>query len=197
MGRPLSTEARSKAIDATRALVLERGMECFSVSEVAKRSGVAKTTIYRHWPDGHSLLVESLKAVVSSLPTPNTGSLEQDLLEFVRTALPMVQDTGMRSVFISMMKAADGDPEMRAIHDRMLDERDNPVRTIFQLAQARGELPADLDLDLAADFTEGPFMRRILMQAVELTDAEIVQLVRWIVAGLTAPTATSGCPTSD
>ena len=55
MARPRSEEARRKAIAAAIDLIIERGVANLSIEEVAARSGVAKTTIYRHWPERASL----------------------------------------------------------------------------------------------------------------------------------------------
>ena len=51
MARPRSEEARRKALAAATDLIVERGVANLSIEEVAARSGVAKTTIYRHWPE--------------------------------------------------------------------------------------------------------------------------------------------------
>jgi len=188
MSRPLSPDARAKALAAARELVFERGIEAFTVAGVAARSGVAKTTIYRHWPDAHSLLIDSLHEVIEELPTPNTGSLHDDLLAFFERVLPVILEPGMRSLVIGLMQAAMGDPEVAAIHDRMLQERQNPVRTILQLAIGRGELPADLDISLAIDFLEGPLFRRVLVDNEKVDPPDLEQLIRWAVAGLTLGT---------
>jgi len=41
-------------LDATRAIIVERGDAACTVEEVAGRSGVAKTIIYRHYGDSTS-----------------------------------------------------------------------------------------------------------------------------------------------
>ena len=51
MARPRSDEARRKVLDAARDLIVERGVANLRIEDVAARSGVAKTTIYRHWPE--------------------------------------------------------------------------------------------------------------------------------------------------
>src|SRR5688500_192703 len=49
MGRPRSEEARQAALAATVDLVLAHGVEGVTFEDVAARSGVAKTTLYRHF----------------------------------------------------------------------------------------------------------------------------------------------------
>jgi AcrR family transcriptional regulator len=43
-------------LDAARATVLDFGMRRMTVSEVARRAGVSRMTVYRRYPDGESLL---------------------------------------------------------------------------------------------------------------------------------------------
>ena len=49
MARPRSEEAQKKVLDTAVELVAEVGISGFTVDAVSKRSGVAKTTIYRRW----------------------------------------------------------------------------------------------------------------------------------------------------
>ena len=60
MGRPLSDEARERMLRAALEVVLEIGVPGFTIDEVARRSGVAKTTIYRHFDSRNDLLVGKL-----------------------------------------------------------------------------------------------------------------------------------------
>ncbi|MCB1250406.1 MAG: TetR/AcrR family transcriptional regulator [Acidimicrobiales bacterium] len=189
MARPLSAEARTKALDAAHELLLERGLDGCTVEAVAKRSGVAKTTIYRHWSSAHELLTAALRGLIDTFPTPNTGSLREDLLAYFRHGLPLFTAPGMRSVVLGLMRAAEGDADLRAIHEQLIEHREDPILIIIELAVARGELPPDTDIELAGDFVEGPVFRHVLVRDAVLTDAQLVRLVDWAVAGLRAGTA--------
>ena len=74
MARPRSDEARRKALDAARDLIVDKGVVNLTIEDVAARSGVAKTTIYRHWPERTSLIVDTVNADVRApraRPTPD------------------------------------------------------------------------------------------------------------------------------
>ena len=62
MARPRSEEARRKALEAATELIVERGVANLTMEEVANRSGVAKTTIYRHWPERSALVLDTVRA---------------------------------------------------------------------------------------------------------------------------------------
>ena len=45
------------------------------------------------------------------------------------------------------------------------------MRTVLQLAQGRGELPLDVDLDLTVDMLVGPLIFRLLMRRAQTSSA--------------------------
>lgn len=51
-----ATTTDDPILDAARATVLDFGISRMTVSEVARRAGVSRMTVYRRYPDGDSLL---------------------------------------------------------------------------------------------------------------------------------------------
>ncbi len=49
-GWPRSEDARRAVLDATHALLVEKGLASFSTEAVASRPGVARTSTHRWWP---------------------------------------------------------------------------------------------------------------------------------------------------
>ncbi|MEU4191698.1 TetR/AcrR family transcriptional regulator [Kribbella sp. NPDC026611] len=60
------------------------GADKLSFPVIAERAGVNPTTLYRRWPDVHALLEEVAVAALTrdGETVPDTGSLEQDLIEW-------------------------------------------------------------------------------------------------------------------
>ena len=110
MVRSLSEAARTKMLAAATDLVLDRGVDRFSVDEVARRSGVAKTTIYRHFASAKELLVAALDRAMAAPPTPDTGSLRPDLLEYLASVRPGFADVPLRNLFFEIYTASARDP---------------------------------------------------------------------------------------
>lgn len=185
MARPRSEQARKKAIDATQELIAEGGIGCFTMDAVAKRSGVAKTTLYRHWDSGNELLVHSLDCQVERIPTPDKGSLEEDLIEMFTMLAMIMSDPSTRQLIHEMMSAAAKDPELAAVKDAMVAERKRPLEEIVMRAVDRGEIPP-IDIEEAAMFIEGPFMARTIMTNQPMGEEDIPRTVKMIVRGLGA-----------
>jgi AcrR family transcriptional regulator len=186
MARPRSEEAKQKVLNAAQDVVGDLSVDGFTVEEVAKRSGVAKTTIYRHWPNGNRLMIEALGCMVHTFPTPNTGSLAGDLEAFMGNMLPVVSDPKLMQAMLGVVAAAASDPEIAEIHASMMAEQMGPIVTIIDLAKGRGELPADLDTNIILDVIEGPFFIRKMIRREPIDEATLRQMVTIIVAGLTS-----------
>ena len=81
MARPPSKAARAKLLRATAKILAEEGIDAVSIEAVARRSGVAKTTLYRHFGGLDGLVFAAAAASVSETGGPDTGSLIGDLRE--------------------------------------------------------------------------------------------------------------------
>ena len=80
MGTSRSDKARAEVLEAAADIVAEVGLERTTIEEISARSGVAKTTIYRHWPSKQALMVDTVRGCFLPMATPNTGDLRADLI---------------------------------------------------------------------------------------------------------------------
>ena len=91
------TDTESAILDAALVEVLAHGIRRTSASEIARRAGVSRQTLYRYWPDVQAMLAalvtRELFAVIPHGNQPSTlEELTDDLVEtadLVR-ALPLV-----------------------------------------------------------------------------------------------------------
>lgn len=84
MVRTRSSEAHGKVLEAALALFGERGIDAASMDAIARKSGVSKATIYKHWHDKDALALEALSLMFGlneEPPTFDSGELRQDLVD--------------------------------------------------------------------------------------------------------------------
>ncbi len=184
MGR--TETAKRKVLDAAGELLYETGVPGFTVDAVARRSGVAKTTIYRHWPSAERLLIDALACQVEHLPTPNTGSIRGDLRALFDLLIPTVDRNDKARLMFGLLYAAADDLELRRSLTDLMRERITPLRTIVELARARGELPPSLEVDDAIDLIEGPFFYRYMLRGEEFDADGFEVLLDHVIRGLGA-----------
>ena len=129
MARTLSIEARQKVLSSAQQMLVETGIEGLTVDAVAHRSGVAKTTIYRHFANANELVVEALDCMIDPVATPNTGSLRTDLLELFKERLPLLADPQFRPMILGLLSASARDPQFERVNQSLKEQRSEPVRT--------------------------------------------------------------------
>jgi AcrR family transcriptional regulator len=164
---PRIARSRTALLAAAADELVERGFANFTIDGVVARSGVAKSTLYRHWPSKADLLHDVIASFKEFPPPPDSGSLREDLLLIVRgliDALWRLSDPYLRAL-PSLVEAAERDDELAALHLRMSAERSDRLRQVLARGKTTGELRADVDIELAIAVLVGPpFFRRFIMR---------------------------------
>ncbi len=186
MARPLSREARDKAVEAAQVLLAEHGLDGCTLEAVSRRSGVARTTLYRHWGSANMLMVHAIDCQIERIPTPNTGSLTADLLELFTTVRHLIDDAANRRLLFEVLVRSTIDEELASVKAAMAHERTRPIRELVQRAVDRGEIPP-IDLDLATDLVEGPIVARLMRTDGFVDHSDLPRLAALVARGLGAP----------
>jgi AcrR family transcriptional regulator len=153
---------RSKAsvLKVTAELLTETGLGGVSVDEVARRSGVAKTTIYRHWPTRSDLLMEACSQLGTEQEVPNTGSLEDDISALLTNLAELLLTARWASVVPSVIDAAERDADVAAIHGRIQRGHARPFQEVIARAKRNGEMSASVDSATMIAALIGPLFYR-------------------------------------
>ena len=171
-GRPRSEKARHAILDAAAELLLLRGLGAVSMDAVAERAGVSKATIYRWWPSKEMLALDALLDwAASAAPPRDTGSLRGDVLALIRPWVREIRRRPFGPVIAAFVNKAQADPEFAdAYRTHFVEPRREAMRAVFARAAERGEVPADLDVEVALDLIYGAVYHRLLHGHAKLTD---------------------------
>lgn len=170
MARPRSEDARRRAIEAGVEVLLEVGFEGATVEDIAARSGVAKSTLYRHFGSRQALLGQAVRSCMEEAPVPDTGSLADDVDELFSHYDASDASQRLNELFPLLLDAARRDPTMKDVMQSILAERQRPLRAVLAQAQSRGEIDPDLDHDIALAMLIGPLTYRRMVQDRDITD---------------------------
>ena len=174
---PRVSRSKAAVVEATIELLGERGVADTTIEAIAERSGVAKTTIYRHWDGKPEVVIAALQTMRPAPTVPDTGDLRHDLEQLLAQFAKAVSDSPLARLLPSLIDAAERDPEFAAVHERLMVERLRTVRGILQRGVERGELGADVDLDEVMEHLAGPLFFRRLVRREPLTRAHTNRIV--------------------
>lgn len=145
--RPDGRVLRSKkaVLAAAHQLLSEGGLGGVSVDAVSERSGVAKTTIYRHWPSRTALLLDACSTLTARPQPPDTGTLRGDLETMALYLAARLQTAGWAKVLPSIIDAAERDPKLAKLQATLHGEMRGAFRVIVERGQQRGEADRAID----------------------------------------------------
>lgn len=194
MARPRSAEARSKVLAAASDLMAARGVSSLTIDEVANRSGVAKTTIYRHWPERTSLIIDAVNAQLEHVGIPDTGSLRGDLTTFFGGMIRTDLSGNVGDIIPCLIEAAGRDPEMANLLDRIGSQRRRGIEVILERAITRGEIDPTSDLNPLVGVIVGPILYEKMIRRRSLTPEYVDACLEIVLAGLQATAPLGSTP---
>lgn len=159
-GRPRDASLDERILRAALEVMGEGGLRRCTIDAVALRAEVPKSTIYRRWPSKDELQVAALERYVTEhQPMPDTGTLRGDLDALFRSQIRAYSSREVRPmVSFAFSVLADGEAvptaTVAAIRRFALNRRAR-YREVLERAQARGEVRANVDLEVAISFLSG------------------------------------------
>nr|WP_245327193.1 TetR/AcrR family transcriptional regulator [Xanthobacter flavus] len=191
-GRPQGDEVKIAILKAANELLEERGLSGFTIDAVATRSGTARSSIYRWWPNRGALAMAGFLAeTAQKISYPTTSSAVADVKsQMMRVAEVYGQKVGR--TISALVAQGQSDPEtLRALLEGYVLPRREEAKKALLRGIANRELRADIDLDVVIDALYGPIWYRILVPHAPLTPAWAGSLADCVFDGLRPPAAVS------
>ena len=167
-----SERAYRAIVDAAKELLDEQGYAATSIDQIARRAGVGKQTIYRWWPNKAAVVLEAhAEQAAERIRMPDTGALRSDLRAVAASFSHNLSDSAIGRVCVELIGEAQVDERFaEAYRDAFVTERRAAVRGLLERGRDRGEVRADVDLELALDLFFGPIWYRRLVRHAPLTN---------------------------
>jgi TetR/AcrR family transcriptional regulator, regulator of autoinduction and epiphytic fitness len=175
---PRIAETQRLVKEATLDLIAEIGFEGTTVELIAERSGVSRTTIYRHWPDPSLLFLEAFDPIdPDRQPPSSTGDFATDLDGYIRHVADRLNDDRFASALAAQVDKARRDPQYRAAHLQYAVTRNEHGVSIFRAGIASGMVHDTVDPEHETDLILGFLVFQRLMKYRHLDD-ELVTTLR-------------------
>jgi AcrR family transcriptional regulator len=139
---PRLTATRNQALDAAQSILQDEGVLAVTHASVSARTGISRSTLYRHWPEIGQMRNDAFKraATPPRIDPPTDGPLRADLMWMLSILMAALNETPWGQIAPQVIAAAATDQEARAVINGFMEERIASVETIFAAAEARGEL---------------------------------------------------------
>jgi len=152
--------SKNAILAVTYKLLTEAGIAGVSIDEVSRRSGVSKTTIYRHWTSRSALLMDACSKIGSVPVTPDTGTLKGDITELATGLVQQLKSARWAAVLPSIIDAAERDPELAQLHAKLHAGQMVPYFAVVEQAKKRGELAPGTNVSEFVASIVAPFFYR-------------------------------------
>jgi AcrR family transcriptional regulator len=187
-GRPRSAAADGAIIQATLELLLDHGYRGLTMEQVRARSGVGKATLYRRYGSKQELVTAVVRHLNQDIPVPDTGTVRDDILAVAGSVLAAAARVGAATFMPRMLAESAGDAEMHAIfYENLVAPRRAVMAEVLRRGIERGELRADLDVELAIDVLTGPWIYRLLISGGDMKDMKPQALLDLVLGGIGSP----------
>lgn len=155
----MSKIGNQRRADILRAALTEfalRGIAGVSMSEIAARAGIGKSTIYEYFPSKTGLFIASCRAKIQRIEEQFQSIFMQDIpfsrqLElYVEMMLELTREIDFNEV---LRMFTDGSlKELKPVIEELGTDVTAMVERAIRRAQATGELVSDLDVDITVAY---------------------------------------------
>ena len=183
--RRIRTGTRQRVLGTAARILLAEGYARLTMENVARKSGVAKTTLYRHWPTKAALCMQLyLDAADRELRDPHTGHIAGDLKRIAETVVRLQTRTVAGPALIGLIAEAQINPEAGGPFLAEFAERRRSItRRVLNRGIQRGELQSDTDIDLVIDALGGAITFRLLQRHAPINQQFTSRLVDLVLRG--------------
>lgn len=181
---PRVTRSRGAVLEAAVAVLAEAGYGAFTIDAVARRSGVARSTIYRLWSGRAELIDDALSTlnVQPEDPIDTPQQARETVRGLVRHLDLGLNEGPVAACLPALIDGAERDAGIRRLHHGQNERR--RARLAAAVAEATG---LGADADLLAHALAGAVMYARLMTGRRLSRAQLDRLVELVMTESKTP----------
>ncbi|HEX5090627.1 MAG TPA: TetR/AcrR family transcriptional regulator [Nocardioides sp.] len=186
----------AEILEAALAVLAEVGYDRLTMDAVAQKAKASKATLYRRWNGKVQLVIDALQHDhrqhhYTEQGVVDTGTLRGDLIDAF-CGHGGLTDKPEVDAFGAILTAITRDAEFaEAFRTQVLAPKLAGSKALFERAKERGEIRADVDIELLAPALAGIVLHRFFLVGERPTKALIENVIDQIIlpaAGVSHPT---------
>ena len=153
------TRSGAAVVRAATDLLVDGGPTAVTVDAIVARSGVAKSTIYRHWDSRDDILLDVITNCAPTLtePDPDLGFVTALQLVLGEIAAALT-DPEWNRVFPALLTLRNHEDGVAHIEQQLEARQERVVDAVLKRGIEEGAVRADVDLDQAGALLVGPLL---------------------------------------
>jgi len=187
LSRPRGAGATASILRAALELGEEAGFDALTVEGIADRTGVAKTTIYRRWPNVSAIVMDAfLSEVTRAAPIREKTTARESFATSMKLLVRAYRGQQGKIMRPLLGRAQVDDRLREAVKTRWVEPRRQIAREIIRRGMANGELRPGLDPDVVLDALYGPIYHRLLVPYGDagISNAYVDEVIDTVFGGL-------------
>ncbi len=176
---PRIAKTHATVMAAATDLLVEGGPEALTVDGVVARSGVAKSTVYRHWATRDDLVAAVFDACAPDVsePDPSLGAADA-LRDLTRQLAHSLSDPRWTRLLPALLLLKLQHEPVAGIQDEITDRQFEVGERMLRRCVDEGALDASVlhDVDGSLALLLGPLLLAGLFETVALDDAFVEQV---------------------
>ena len=166
---PRLIATRNIVLDAALIILQEEGVLSVTHASISAKTGISRSTLYRHWPKLDQLRNDAFKLasrppnISPNTPPKTSGPLRTDLSWLLGILMSALNETPWGQIAPQVIAAAATDQQARSVINDFMKERTASVEAIFAAAEARGELPPGAPVRYLVEMAVAvPYFRKLI-----------------------------------
>jgi AcrR family transcriptional regulator len=154
---------------AALELFVEHGIEGASFEQIARRAGVARTTVYRRWSSREDLLAQAMEVAREAPERSLTAAARVPLRRMADELINALSEMATRRDYLrtvaKLVGSVPDSPKLMSVYwNTYLIPRRRMVAKVIARARARGAIAKDADSETLLDMIGGAIMYHLLVR---------------------------------
>ena len=179
---PRILASKEKVVQTAIAQMCEVGLPNVTIDGLSKKSGVAKTTIYRHWETLDDIILSAIDHMTGAPQFVDSGSLQQDVETTLMNLSRCFRSENWARCMPDIIEKGRIDKSFGEKKRQIMHQQFEPLTKAIQNARERGEIDANIDDDLLFSQLVGPLFMRYMLKNEPLKEELIKQHVATILS---------------
>lgn len=184
-----SSELRGSILRKALDLGREIGFDALTMERISDHSGIAKTTIYRRWPNVSALIMDAVLSDISQwAPIEEKTTIRETFSAAMKLLIRLYTGEHGKTVRTLIGRAQTDEDLRHAVTIQWVEPRRKLAREILQRGMERGEIRSNINPDIVLDALYGAIYHRFLVppQQADMSDSFVDEVIAAVFLGIVA-----------